>query len=151
LNSLTHKVRTLKKYGLHMHPMDYNIATFTRRKNTYSWLLFATKSQVTFATKIPLVTLDKSHVTRVSDERKIQQIQVHPLTPLYMYCYIRLRCDYFGHTWGQNDVLPCVPIFNYLKYKYNCYFEIIEGVLFKCLDDLIQNINIRLVGTYLST
>ncbi len=39
--------------------------------------------------------------------------------------------------WSQlraNDVLPCVPIFNYLKY--NNYFEIIYDIQFKCLDDL---------------
>ncbi len=58
---------------------------------------------MTFATKIPLVTLDKLHATLIiNDEgywmkKKNQQIQVHPLIPLYMYYHMRLRCDYFGH------------------------------------------------------
>jgi hypothetical protein len=38
---------------------------------------------------------------RALDERKSQQIQVHPLTPLYMYCHMWLKCNYFGHNWGQ--------------------------------------------------
>jgi len=39
-----------------------------------------------------LVTNDKGYWMK-----KNQQIQVHPLTPLYMYCHMQLKCDYFGH------------------------------------------------------
>jgi len=51
---------------------------------------------MTFATKLSLVALDKSHKTlvtndkRILDERKSQQIQVHPLTPMYTYCHMQL-------------------------------------------------------------
>jgi len=54
-------------------------------------------------TKISLVALDKLHETLVANnkgywmKKKIQQIQVHPLTPLYMYCHMQLQCNYFGH------------------------------------------------------
>jgi hypothetical protein len=37
----------------------------------------------------------------------------------------------------ENDVLSHVLICNYLKYKYDYYFEIIWDIQFKCLDDLI--------------
>jgi hypothetical protein len=46
---------------------------------------------MTFLTKLSLVTLDKLHETLVANNRvywmkeKNQQIQVHLLTPLYMY------------------------------------------------------------------
>jgi hypothetical protein len=42
---------------------------------------------------------------------------------------MQLKCNY-------NDVLPCVLIFNYLKYNNN-NIEIIKDVQFKCLDDSI--------------
>jgi hypothetical protein len=46
---------------------------------------------MTFATKIPLIALDKSHAILVANDKgywmkeKNQQIQVHILIPLYMY------------------------------------------------------------------
>jgi hypothetical protein len=42
--------------------------------------------------------------------------------------------------WSQlkvNDVLPCVLIFDYLKYNNYYYFEIIYNVQFKYLDDIM--------------
>ncbi len=59
--------------------------------------------KVRFLTKIPLVDLDKSHVRiitnnkRVLNEIKSQQIQIHLLTSLNMYCHMRLKCDNFAH------------------------------------------------------
>ncbi len=56
---------------------------------------------MTFATKMPLVALDKSHMRLVANDKgywmnkKNQQIQVHPLTPLYTYCHMQLKCHYF--------------------------------------------------------
>jgi len=66
-----------------------------------------------------------------------------------------------------NDVMPRVPIFNYLRYRYYYYFEVIWDIQFKCLNDhilwhvaqckyamwhfkmnLIQKINIKLVGAW---
>ncbi len=47
----------------------------------------------------------------ILDEQKSQQIQVHPLTPLYMYCHMRLRCDYFDHYWRQ---MMCYHVSQYL-------------------------------------
>jgi endonuclease I len=32
----------------------------------------------------------------VLDERKSQQIQVHPLIPLYTYCHMQLKWNYFA-------------------------------------------------------
>jgi len=58
---------------------------------------------MTFMTKIPLVNLDKSHTIlvannkRILDEKKSQQIQVHPLIPLYTYCHMSLKYHNFGH------------------------------------------------------
>jgi hypothetical protein len=52
------------------------------------------KSQATFATKISLVVLDKSHETLVTndkgllDEIKNQQIKVHPFTPFSTYYHM---------------------------------------------------------------
>ncbi len=86
---------------------------------------------MTFVTKISLVTLDKSHETLVPNDKvywmkeKIQQIRVHPLTPLYTYC---VTCDYDAIilvTIEANDVLSCVLTLNYLEYYYCYYFEII--------------------------
>jgi hypothetical protein len=70
--------------------------------------------------KIPLVTFDKSHVVLLTNNKGIgwtknQQIQVHPLIPLYMYFHMWLQCDYFGHYWKAKYVPPRVPILNYLK------------------------------------
>jgi hypothetical protein len=76
-------------------------------------------------------------MTRVLDEKKSQQIQVHPLTPLYTY----VTCDDDATILvaiKTNDVLPRVLILNYLNYYYYYYyFEIIYEVQFKCLDDII--------------
>jgi len=54
-------------------------------------------------TKILLVDLNKSHAIliinnkEVLDEKKSEQIQVHPLTSLYTYCHMQLECDNFDH------------------------------------------------------
>ncbi len=46
----------------------------------------------------------------VLDEKKNQQIQVHPLIPLYTYCHMWLQCNYFGHNWGKSCVATCYNI-----------------------------------------
>jgi len=33
--------------------------------------------------------------------KKNQQIQIHPLIPLYTYYHMWLRYNYVGHNWGQ--------------------------------------------------
>jgi hypothetical protein len=68
-------------------------------------------------TKILLVDLNKSHAIliinnkEVLDERKSEQIQVHPLTSLYTYCHMWLKCDNFDHYWGQT---MCYHVSHYL-------------------------------------
>jgi hypothetical protein len=69
-----------------------------------------------FATKIPLVALNKLHMIliindKVLDEQKNQQIQVHPLIPLNTYYHMRLICDYFGHYWRQ---MVCCHVSQYV-------------------------------------
>ncbi len=106
-----HNLFFLQQYTLHNVDMiayshDYKwviklLLLFKKRlvhqkKNKYFRLVFATKiqSQAIFATKISLVTLDKSHGTLVANNKgywmkeKSQQIQIHPLTPLYTYCHM---------------------------------------------------------------
>ncbi len=51
---------------------------------------------------------------KVLNERKNKKIQVHPLIPLYTFCHMRLKCNYLV-TIEANDVLPHVPIFDYLN------------------------------------
>jgi hypothetical protein len=56
------------------------------------------------------------------------------------YVYILshvIKMQLFWSLMNANDVMPCVPIFNYLKYKYYCYFEVIWDIQFKCLNDHI--------------
>ncbi len=120
-------------------------------------------------TKILLVVVNKSHAILVTnnkgvlDEKKSQQIQIHCLTPLYMYCHMWLKCDNFGHYWHK---MMCCHLSQYLIIwnTYYYYFEIIWDFQFTCLDYIyynmwsnvnmphgtlkwIQNTNIMLVGT----
>ncbi len=52
-----------------------------------------------------------------------------------------IKMQLFWSRLKANDVLPRVPIFDYLKYNNNYYFEIIHDVQFKCLDDTWPNVN----------
>ncbi len=70
-------------------------------------------------------------IWEILDERKNQQMQVHPLTPLYTYCHMQLKCDYFGHIEGKWCATMCPNIYC-LKYDddddYYYYYEIIWDV-----------------------
>jgi hypothetical protein len=46
----------------------------------------------------------------VLNEQKNQQIQIHPFTPSYTHCHMRL----FWSLLKANDVLPRIPIINLL-------------------------------------
>ncbi len=46
---------------------------------------------------------------------------------------MRLRCNYFGHDWGQ---MMCCHVSQYLINNNNNNIEIIWDVQFTCLDDL---------------
>jgi hypothetical protein len=120
-------------------------------------------------TKIPLVALDKSHATFTNDKgywmkKKSTNTSSSFDSIVYVLSHVT-KMQLFLSLLKANDVLPHVPIFNYLEYNDNYYyFEIIWDIQFKCLDDfilqhvtqckyatwhlkmnLIQNINIRLV------
>jgi hypothetical protein len=92
----------------------------TRKTLTFEWCLqlnFSCKWQ--FVIKIPLLDLDKSHVILIANnrgvlnERKNQQIQVHPLIPYILSHTIKMQ--QFWSLLRPNDMLPRIPIFNYLK------------------------------------
>ncbi len=100
------------------------------------------------------------------DERKNQQIQVHPLTPLYMCCHMQLWCKYFGHNWSKWCVAMCSNIeliiiiilllllfWNNLQHSIQMLGYVILWHMAQCKyatwhlkKNLIQNINIKLAG-----
>ncbi len=85
-------------------PPYFGFYVQTLRKKQVFCIDFVTKFQLqtTIATKISLVTLDKLHAILITNDKeywmkKNQQVQVHPLTPLYLYYYMLLKCNYFAH------------------------------------------------------
>ncbi len=96
---------------------------------------------MTFATKISLITLDKSHETLIANKGCwIKEIINKYNFIFWLHCIRIVTCDYDTTilvTIEANDVLPHILILNYLKYNNNYYFEIIYDVQFKCLDDII--------------
>jgi hypothetical protein len=113
---------TLKSWFCNMSNYRvFTLAINTRRKTPiFDWFL-----QLNFSCKRQ----------GVLDERKSQQIQVHLLTTLYMYCHMWLRCNYFGHHWGQ---MMCCHVSQYIinNNNHSINIEIICDVQFTCLDDL---------------
>jgi hypothetical protein len=67
-------------------------------------------------------------------KKKSQQIQTHRDFIIYISSHVS-KMHLFWSQLNANNVLPHVSIFNYFKYKYNNYFEIIWDIQFKCLDD----------------
>jgi hypothetical protein len=62
------------------------------------------------------------------------------ISPFDSIVYVMLHVIKMQLFWlqlGANDVLPHVLIFDYLKYYYYYYCEIIYDVQFKYLDDII--------------
>ncbi len=109
----------------------------------YFLLVFATKfdSQMTFATKIPLVTLDKSHAILITNDKRywIKKIK-NTSSSFDSIVYLLSHATTIQLFWSPlrlSDVLPNVSTFNYFKYKYHYYFEIIQNIQFKRLDDFI--------------
>jgi len=50
------------------------------------------------------------------------------LTPMYTYCYMWLKCNYFGHNWEQMMCCHVSIIFDYLEYYYYYYLENFKNV-----------------------
>ncbi len=85
---------------------------------------------MTFATKILLVTLDKSHATLITHDKgywmKEKSTNINSSFDVSVYILSHVtKMQLFLPQLRSNDVMPCVPIFNDLKYSYYYYFEII--------------------------
>ncbi len=85
-------------------------------------LIFVIKfySQVTFVTKIPLVALDKSHVILVTNNKGywMEKKSTNTNSSFDSIIYVLSHATKMRLFWSllkANDVLPCVPIFHYLK------------------------------------
>ncbi len=91
-------------------------------------------------TKITLVALDKSHAILVTNDKGnwMKEKSTNTCSSFDFIVYVLSHVTKMQLLWSQlraNDMLPCVPIFNYLKYNNN-KSEIIKDIQFKCLDDL---------------
>ncbi len=82
-----------------------------------------------FAIKIHLVTLDKSHKLVTNDKGYCMKQKVNKyISSIDSIVYVLSHATKMQLFWSQlkaNDVLPHVLVFDYLKYNYNYYFEII--------------------------
>jgi len=96
LFTLQHIDQEINDVKLHHVGNECGGQSITRRKTCifdYSlWLNFSRLRQV---------TCDKL----VAKKKSINTF--HPLTPLYTYCHMWLRCNYFGHDWKQ---IMCCPV-----------------------------------------
>jgi hypothetical protein len=79
---------------------------------------------VTFATKISLITLDKSYEILVANDKGYwmkEKINKYKFI-LRLHCICIVTCDYNAIilvTIEANDLLPCVLILNYLDHTEN--------------------------------
>jgi hypothetical protein len=95
-------VRELCFYHLSVIILPLVVAIDIIRKIGFcDWCVQLNFSRKWYMTKILLVTKVKSHVTIIVKnkgywmKKKFNNIWIHLLTPLYMYCYMQLKCDYF--------------------------------------------------------
>jgi len=85
---------------------------------------------MTFVTKIFLVAFNKSHAIIIANDKaywmkkKLTNASSFFDSIIYVLSHV-IKMQLFWSQLRANDVLLNVLIFNYLKYKYYYYFEII--------------------------